>query len=496
MPALAQPSPEQRAAVEAARAYRATRGAEILNDFGALLAIPNTALDAANIERNAEYIHFEFKRRGVRTELLKVHGAPPLIYGVIKTPGATRTLGLYAHYDGQPLNHERWTQPPWEPTLYTGAIRHGGRQRPFPAEDEPIDPDWRIYARSASDDKAPFAALLAALDALHEANIPLSSHIKFLFDGEEERSSPHLPQYLDLYGDPYEEVDTWLLLDGPVHQTRRPQIAFGVRGITSMEVTVYGPSHPLHSGHYSNWAPVPGAMLSHLLASMIDADGHVLIDGFYDRAAPIGPTEQEAIDEMPVQDEVLRREFGLVHTEDSGARLIERLMLPSLTVKGLESGGIGARARNVIPAFATASLGLRLVKGNDPKTMLDLIEAHIRKQGYHIVRVTPVHETRLKHPKIARVIRQKGYPAARTSMDLPVVPKIEAAVEAAIGRPPIRVPTLGASMPLHLFTDVLGKPALIIPIANHDNNQHAADENIRIANLWYGMDLYAALLTM
>ena len=194
--------------MEAARAYRATRAAEILNDFGALLAIPNTASDADNIERNAEYIHFEFKRRGVRAELLKVHGAPPLVYGVIKTPGATRTLGLYAHYDGQPLNHGRWTQGPWEPTLYTGAIRHGGRQRPFPAEDEPIDPDWRIYARSASDDKAPFAALLAALDALHEAEIPLTSHVKFLFDGEEERSSPHLPQYLDLYREPYADVDT------------------------------------------------------------------------------------------------------------------------------------------------------------------------------------------------------------------------------------------------------------------------------------------------
>lgn len=491
-----QPTPEQRAAVEAACAYRAAHGAEILNDFATLLAFPNVASDAANIKRNADYLQYEFKRRGAWMELLEVPGAAPLIYGVIKTPGATRTLGLYAHYDGQPINHGRWTQPAWEPALYTGAIRHGGRRRPFPAAAESIDPNWRIYARSASDDKAPFAALLAALDALHDAGIALTSHVKFLFDGEEEAGSPHLPAYLRLYGDPYEEVDAWFFLDGPVHQSRRPQIAFGVRGIADMEVTVYGPDRPLHSGHYGNWAPVPGAMLARLLTSMFDEDGAVLIDGFYESAEPIGPTERAAIAAMPAQDEDLKREFGLVRTEGGGARLIECVMRPSLTIRGLGGGSVGPEARNIIPAFATASLGLRLVKGNDPDAMLDLIEAHIRKQGFYIVRVTPVQETRLKHEKIARVSRQKGYPAARTSMDLPIVEKIEASVRAAVGEQPIRIPTLGASMPLYLFTEVLGKPALIVPIANHDSNQHAADENIRIANLWYGVDLYAALLTM
>jgi acetylornithine deacetylase/succinyl-diaminopimelate desuccinylase-like protein len=171
-------------------------------------------------------------------------------------------------------------------------------------------------------------------------------------------------------------------------------------------------------------------------------------------------------------------------------------LLPALTVKGLESGNVGAKARNVIPASATAALGIRLVKGNDPQAMLDLVEAHIEKQGFHIVREEPDHATRLQYPKIARVTRGGGYPAARTPMDLPIAQTIVAAMTEAAGEAPILVPALGGSLPLYLFTDVLGKPALIVPIANHDDNQHAPDENLRLANLFYGIDLYAALLTM
>ena len=483
-------------AVEAARSYRTAQGAEILTAFADLLALPNVGSDSVGIHRNAEYIKAAFEKRGVAIELLKLPGAPPLIYGEIDTPGATRTLGIYVHYDGQPNDETRWTQGPWEPTLYTASMEKGGVPRPLPEPGETIDPEWYLYARSAGDDKAPLGALLPALDALREAGIALTSNIKFLFDGEEEMGSPHLAAYLERYGDRYRDVDAWLFCDGPVHQSRRAQLVFGVRGVTGLEVTIYGATRSLHSGHYGNWAPVPGFLMANLLASMKDETGQVLIDGFYDTVTPIGALEREALATLPSYDETLRKELGLARTEGEGASLAERLLLPALTVQGLSSGNVGPRARNIIPASATAALGIRLVKGNDPQAMVDLVEAHIRKQGYHIIREEPDQATRLQHPKLARVRRGGGYPAARTPMDLPIAQDVIAAMTDASGEEPILVPALGGSLPLYLFTDVLGQPAMIVPIANHDNNQHAPDENLRLANLWYGIDLYAALLTM
>jgi len=271
---------------------------------------------------------------------------------------------------------------------------------------------------------------------------------------------------------------------------------FGVRGVTGLEVTVYGANRSLHSGHYGNWAPVPGTMLAHLIASMKSVDGEVIIDRFYDTVAPIGPDEKAALAALPDIDAQLKKDLALARTEGEGASLAERLLLPSLTVRGLASGNVGQKARNVIPSTATATLGVRLVKGNDPSHMLDLVEQHIRQQGYHIVREEPSDSTRRAHPMVAKVTRGVGYPAFRTPMDEPLAQQVVDAAQRATDQDVLRVPTLGGTLPLFLFDEILQTPAIIVPIANHDDNQHAPDENIRLANLWYGVDLYAALLTM
>jgi acetylornithine deacetylase/succinyl-diaminopimelate desuccinylase-like protein len=139
---------------------------------------------------------------------------------------------------------------------------------------------------------------------------------------------------------------------------------------------------------------------------------------------------------------------------------------------------------------------VRLVKGNDPEQMLDLVERHVRQKGFHVVHEDPDAATRAQYPKIAKVTRRGGYPAARTEMSLPIAKGIAAAVTAAAGEDVLLVPTMGGSLPLYLFTDLLGKPVLLLPIANHDNNQHAENENLRLANLWYGIDAFAAVMTM
>ncbi|MCZ6596553.1 MAG: M20/M25/M40 family metallo-hydrolase [Planctomycetota bacterium] len=481
--------------VEAARAHRAANGARILADFAELLAIPNVGTDRVNIRRNAEHIRDAFARRGAEMELLEVPDANPVVYGVLDAPNAKRTLGIYVHYDGQPVNAAAWTHPPFEPALYTRAIEAGGERRAFPEEGEAIDPEWRIYARSAGDDKAPIAALLAALDALDAAGIERTAKLVFLFEGEEEMGSPNLGRTFDAFGDRL-DVDLWLICDGPVHQSRKPQLVFGVRGITSLEITVYGATRNMHSGHYGNWAPNPGMMLAQLLASTKDEDGNVVIEGFYDSVTPLSPDERAAIASLPDVDASLKAELGLARTEGGGASLGERLLLPSLNVQGLSSGRTGAEARNVIPSTATANIDIRLVKGNEPVAMIDLVEAHVRKRGYHVVREEPDLQTRLAHPRIARIVRGGGYPAARTSLDHPLVRPLAEAAAAAAGEPVILMPSLGGSLPLYLFDEKLGRPVVITPIANHDDNQHAPDENIRIANLWYGIDLMAAIMAM
>ena len=483
-------------AVAAAREWRAAHGPEILRGFAELLSIPNDANDALNIRRNADYISALFAERGFAMELLESEEAPPLIYGLRETPGATRTIAIYVHYDGQPVEPADWTHPPFEPKLYTRAITDGGEAISLPADGTEIDDEWRLYARSAGDDKAPIPALLAAIDALDEAGIGFSSNIKLIFDGEEEAGSDHLDDYLAAHADKFSDVDLWLFCDGPTHQSRRPQLVFGVRGVTGMEVTVYGPNRGLHSGHYGNWAPGPGWRLAQLLASMKDKKGRVLIKDFYKSSAPVSKAERAAIAAAPPVDDALRETFGLAETEMDNAPLGERLLLPALNLKGLKSAEVGALSRNVIPPTATASIGLRLVKGNDPEAMLDLVEAHIERQGYVIVREEPDAATRMAHPLITKVTRSSGYPAVRSRMDDTRVAPLIAALETATDGELILTPSLGGSLPLYMFEQASDAPIVILPIANYDNNQHSADENIRIGNLFYGVDAYAAVLTM
>jgi acetylornithine deacetylase/succinyl-diaminopimelate desuccinylase-like protein len=486
------------------RDYRQKHEAAIVRQFAELLKYPNRARDTKDIEAAAAYIRDQLKAVGVASDLLRVDGAPPIVYGELLVPGATRTLGIYVHYDGQPVDPTQWTHPPFEPTLYTGSMDAGGKPRPLPRDGEPVDPQWRLYARSAGDDKAPIAALLPVLRAFRENSITPTSNVIFFFDGEEEAGSPHLEQYLRQHRDRLDRIDIWLFFDGPVHQSGRPQITFGVRGAMSVEVTVYGATRSLHSGHYGNWAPDTPAVLARLLASMKDEEGRVLIAGWYDTVEPIGDEERAALRAMPDYDAELRRELGLAAnaTEAYPASLPERLLLPALTIRGLGSGNTGELAANVIPSTATASLGIRLVKGNTPAHMRELVVRHIEKQGFHVVSGDPDLETRLKYPRIAKVTGGTGgSPAARTSMANPFAQQVVRAATGAANRAfhdgaLILAPGMGGTLPLHLFTDVAGKPAVIVPIANHDNNQHAANENLRLANLRYAIDLYAALLTM
>ena len=483
---------------EKVRAYRRANEQKIINDFLSLLAVPNIASDNPNIRRNAELIAEMMKMRGLNPRLLEATtpNVPPLVYGEFKTPSAQRTLILYAHYDGQPTDPKQWTGTlPWTPVFRSAALEAGGQILPT-VDLKTINPEWRIYARSASDDKAGVMAILTAFDALKASSIAPTSNIKFVFEGEEEAGSSHLGEIIKLNKDLL-AGDAWVICDGPVHQSGVKQVVFGARGDVNVDVTVYGAKRPLHSGHYGNWAPNPAMLLAQLLASMKDANGRVLIDAWYSDAEPLGEAERKAIAEAPQYDEQLKNQLGIRRTEGSGKSLMELINIPSLNINGFGSGDVGTLARNVIPTSASAVLDLRLVRGNDHDRQVQRLVEHIRKQGYYVVDHDPTDAERSQYPLIAKVrARSGGYNAERTRMDLPISRSVIEAVQSTSKDKVVLLPTSGGSLPLSVITDNLKTLTVSVPIANYDNNQHAENENIRVQNLWDGIETYAAIFTM
>jgi len=483
--------------VQEVRAYRMDNEKRIVRELTEFLAIPNVASDTENIQKNAAHLVEMLEARGIETHLLPITGRGPVVFGKLTTPTARRTVIFYAHYDGQPVDAAAWTDgKPFEPALRSDAIEAGGKRIPFPEngtkEAHSYQDAWRIYARSASDDKSPIVAMLAAIDALRARNIPLGVNLKLVLEGEEEAGSDHLQQALELHKNLL-DADLLITGDGPVHQSGRPLIFFGNRGDIGLDITVYGPVRALHSGHYGNWAPNPAMELARLLASMKDASGRVLIDGYYDDIAPLRDAEKKALEAMPQNDADLERELGIAKPEGGGKKLVELLMEPSLNIRGLRSAYVGAQAQNVVPEQAEASLDARLVKGEDPHQKFEQIAAFIQKQGYYVVDREPTMEERRTHALIAKVINQGGYRASRTSMELPASMAVISLMRAATGGDLVIAPTLGGSVPMYIFED-FGLPWIGVPIVNYDNHQHSSDENLRLGHFWRGIETYAALL--
>ena len=481
------------------REYRRANERQILKEFTTLLSIPNVAADTENIRKNAALIVEMMKQRELNPRLLEgpTPNTPPAVYGEWKVPGAQRTILLYAHYDGQPTDPKQWTGTlPWQPTFRSAALEAGGHIIAAPTEGTLINPEWRIYARSASDDKAGVMAILTAFSALKEKGIAPTSNIKFFFEGEEEAGSPHLGEIINLNKELL-AADAWLICDGPVDQSGVKQVVFGARGDTNVDLTIYAAKRPLHSGHYGNWSPNPANLLARLLASMKDDEGRVTIEGWYSDVEPLGEAERRAIAEALRNDEELKKQLGLKRTEGGGKSLLELINLPSLNINGFASGDVGALARNVIPTTATAVLDLRLVKGNDHQRQTQRLVEHIRKQGYYVTDREPTDAERSQYPLLARInVRAGGYNAERTRMDLPISRSVIDAVQGTSSYRIVLLPTSGGSLPLSIITARLKTVTISVPIANYDNNQHAENENIRLQNLWDGIETWAAIMTM
>jgi len=469
--------PAQPTASQAAQQYTAAHRPELVRQFSDFLAIPNVAADPASLQRNADFLLEALHHRGVDARLLTLAGAPPVVFGQIMTPGAQHTLVFYAHYDGQPVTPAEWTIPPFQPQIKS------------------VDGEQRIFARSAGDDKAAIFAQLAALDALKAAGLSLRANIRFVWEGEEEAGSPHLEQILKDNRD-LVHGDIWLVCDGPVDQSGKQTVVFGARGDAHLEITVYGPHHGLHSGHYGNWAPNPAMMLAQLLAGMKDENGRVLIPHFYDGIAPLSEAERQALARAPVNDPMLMDAFWLGHVDGDGAHLLDLINQPSLNINGLSSAQTGLHAANVIPSIAVADLDLRLVVGIDWKVQQNRVIDYVRSRGYFVVDHDPSKQELISHPRVAKIVSDPAsYNAVRTPMDLPIAREVIEAVSSARGDV-VLLPTMGGSVPLGAMERAAQTRTITVPIANYDDNQHAANENLRLQNLWNGIETMAALMEM
>jgi acetylornithine deacetylase/succinyl-diaminopimelate desuccinylase-like protein len=474
--------------------YVAAHQGQIVRELAELLAIPNIAADRGGIRRNTEYLAPMLERRGFRAEILETAGNP-LVYGERKTPGAARTILYYIHYDGQPVDRPKWKQAdPFQPILRDGRMEDGGREIADFLKLGRFQDDWRIYARSASDDKAPIVAFCAALDALAAAGRAPGANLRVILDGEEEAGSPSISAAIGRYREKL-AADLLIILDGPTHANGEPTLSFGARGEVALDLTVYGPKFNLHSGHYGNWAPNPAIRLAQLLGSMKDEQGRVTIAGFYDGIPPLTAEERRILRSVPDDLPALKRLFGIESTDAVGETLQEAIQYPSLNVRGLRSGYVGAEARTIIPTDATAAIDIRLVKETPSAAMVQKVMAHIRKQGFHVVESEPDDATRMRYGKIARVAAtEEPTEAFRTEMDSPDGVALTRALEAAWGKGPVRIRTMGGTVPISQFIRELKCPAIGLPMVNFDNNQHSENENLRLGHLWKGIVSIAAAL--
>ena len=481
------------------RDFRKANEHNLLATYIDFLKIPNVADDMPNIKKNANWISDYMKSKGIsNVQLLhpKTSDKPPAVYGEVMVPGATQTVVFYAHYDGQPVDSTKWSEGlhPFKPRLANGSLANGAQLIDWPQPSTAFNPEWRIYARGSSDDKAGVYTIINAYASLAALHISPGINIKFFFEGEEEAGSTHLDEIFDQYKTLL-NADIWVISDGPVHKSGRKQVVFGVRGDTHVELTVFGPKRPLHSGHYGNWAPNPAMEMAHLLASMKNNKGEVTIKGFYDDVIPLTEAEKSALSKIPAVEEQLKKELGIKKAERMGT-INENLNRPSLNINGLQSAGVGKQSANVIPTKAIASIDLRLVAGNDWKRQQQKVINHIKAQGYHVTDAEPTNEERALYDKICMVKRSEGYNAQKTPMDNAMAQQIVAAVTAALPEKPVLLPTLGGSLPLFIFEQMLNTKPVTVPMANHDNNQHAENENIRIQNLWDGLEMFASIMMM
>ena len=442
-------------------------GQQSFSTFFELLSLPNDAHFPKDIEKNIQWCEKNFQSRAFSTKRLDTGGIP-LLLAEKKVPDAQKTVLIYLQLDGQPVDPTKWFQQhPFKPALKELKGGINWEEIPWSSLEENYNPEWRIFARSASDAKGPVSMFIAALDAIKKLEKSPNFNIKVIMDFEEELGSPRLPAAVETHQEALKS-DMLIIFDGPRHISNLPTLTFGARGIATMTLTVYGPKVPQHSGHYGNYAPNPGVRLAQLIASMKDEAGRVTIPGYYD-GIELDEATKAILDQVPDNEAEIMRSIGISETDKVGKTYQEAIQYPSLNVRGLSSGWIGSKVRTIVPATATAEIDIRIVPESDPERLIQLIKNHIKSKGYYIVNKEPTEEERVNYSKIAFVRHSVSYQAFRTDFNSEVGLWLDKALSRHLliqsfwtTNSPIKIrrPLSGGSIPIAPFVNSLGIPAV------------------------------------
>ena len=457
------------------------------------VSIPNNGLSPKDIQKNIDWLSTAFQKRGFKTQPLANKGNPLLLAEKVIDADSPTVL-FYMHLDGQPVDGSKWNQAnPYQAVLKKADENGYWQPISWVKVGKMVDPSWRIFGRSAADDKGPIVGFLNAMDLLKKEGKQPAFNIKIILDSEEEMGSKYLAEAVAEY-ERLLKADVLIINDGPVHISGQPTLIYGCRGITTVNLTIFGASKPQHSGHYGNYAPNPNFMMAHLLASMKDQSGKVLIEGYYDGIV-WDKSAAKTMAAVPDKKVDILQLLQIAEPEQVGTNYQEALQFPSLNVRGMASAWVGSQARTIVPSSTTAAIDIRLVPESNPKRLVSLIKKHIEKQGYYIVTKEPTAEERLKYPKICYFNTGGATLPFRTDLNAPAGKWLEKAIQNQYRQAPVKVRIMGGTVPISSFINQLNIPAIIVPMVNSDNNQHSPNENFRIDYLTNSIRTFYGIMT-
>lgn len=417
---------------------------------------PSISAHDIGIREVAGILKAHLEGLGFAAELVETPGHP-FVLGRYEVDPVKPTVLLYGHYDVQPPDPlEEWVSPPFEPTLRDG----------------------RIWARGIGDNKGQHFAQLLAIETHLNVHGTLPCNIIFLLEGEEEIGSPQIADFVRTHADRL-QADLVVTSDGPLHESGKPVITFGVRGVASFDLIARGASRDVHSGNYGGVVPNPIWTLVQLLATMKDPEGNITVEGITEPVIPATNKEREAIARLPDDEAAVRRDLKLDDLDGPVERPYwDRLMFhPTLTINGFHGGYGGPGSKTVLPNQAIAKCDVRLVEPLTPDHVFERIEVHVAR-----------------HAPGVEMVRHNGMLPSKTPLDSPYAAPIIRAIRAARGEEPLLYPTVGGSLPDYVFTKILGKPAFVVPYANADEANHAPNENLEVVRFIDGIKTGAALL--